>query len=208
MKKVFYLLYCILLGALLSSGAFAQGSGSRLNMANKKKSATLEKSPLSYSPYKINNQPLILEKSKAVSTYYRTLLFGNNYAVVAEEVTEAESRQVPAPQATASRPVSFENVAQENDNLYLNERIAVKNLFPNPANNHALLQYTMAGDVKDAKISLYNVLGATVKEYSLNKQSQQLNVDTSQLPNGVYFYQLTVEGQKVATKKLLVRHHQ
>ena len=190
------------------TGVFAQGSGSRLHMATKAKATKLEKSPLSYSPYKVSTQPLILEKSKAVSTYYRTLLFGNNDTVAVEESRDSEASQSPVPQAYTPKPVSFENVAQENDNLYVNDRISVKNLFPNPANDFALLQYNMAADVKEAKISLYNVLGATVKEYSLNRQSQQLNVDTRLLPNGVYFYQLTVEGQKVATKKLLVRHHQ
>jgi hypothetical protein len=208
MNQKLYLLCCILLGAMFVTGAFAQGSGSRLHMATKAKATKLEKSPLSYSPYKVSSQPLILEKSKAVSTYYRTLLFGNNDTAAAEESRDNEASQSPVPQVYTPKPVSFENVSQENDNLYINDRISVKNLFPNPANDFALLQYNMAADVKEAKISLYNVLGATVKEYSLNRQSQQLNVDTRSLPNGVYFYQLTVDGQKVATKKLLVRHHQ
>lgn len=210
MKKLLYLLSCLLWGILSFTGVIAQGNGSRLNMANKAKSASLETSPLSYSPYKVSSQPLILEKSKAVSTYYRTLLFGNNQDTVGsvEEARETEVRQPVVPQTNTPKPVSFENAAQENDNLYINERIAVKNLYPNPANESALLQYSMGVDVKDAKISLYNVLGATVKEYSLSRQSQQLTVDTRHLPNGVYFYQLTVEGQKVATKKLLIRHHQ
>lgn len=207
MKRAYYLLYCILFGAVLASGAWAQGNGSRLNMAKKEKTTDLPKSPLQYSPYKVNKQPLILEKSKALSTYYRTLLFGNNDTVHTEEYREAEVQQVVAAVAGPEKNVSFENVAQENDNLYVNDRISVKNLYPNPANDYALLQYTMSSDVKDAKISLYNVLGATVKEYSLNRQSPPLRVDTRQFPNGVYFYQLTVEGQKVATKKLLIRHN-
>ncbi len=207
MKKTFYLLCCLLLGTWVASGVLAQGSGSRLNIAKKEKPATLNKSPLSYSPYKVNNQSLILEKSTALSTYYRTLLFGNSSEMPAEESREVEPVHVTAPHPPTPKPVSFESSSQENENLYVNDRITVKNLYPNPANEFALLQYNMGLDVKDAKMALYNVLGATIKEYSLNRQEQLLTVDTRNLPNGVYFYQLTVDGQKVATKKLLVRHH-
>ncbi len=208
MKRTIYLLCCLLLGTLVATGVWAQGSGSRLNIAKKEKPTTLKKSPLSYSPYKVNNQPLIIEKNTAVSTYYRTLLFGNsNETNPVEDSREAEPVNANAPHTTLPKPVSFENSNQENENLYVNDRISVKNLYPNPANEFALLQYSMGTDIKDAKVALYNVLGATVKEYSLSRQSQQLTVETRHLPNGVYFYQLTVDGQKVATKKLLVRHH-
>ncbi len=208
MKKTIYLFCCLLLGTWVASGVSAQGSGSRLNIAKKGKPAVLNKSPLLYSPYKVNNQPLIIEKNNAVSTYYRTLLFGNSADInPAEDSREVEPVHVNAPHTATPKPVSFENSSQENENLYVNDRIAVKNLYPNPANEFAFLQYTMGSDVKDAKVALYNVLGATIKEYSLSRQSQELTVDTRHLPNGVYFYQLTVDGQKVATKKLLVRHH-
>ena len=209
MRKRVYLLCCLLLGIGIASSALAQGNGgSRLNITKKEKPTALKKSPLSYSPYKVNNQPLILQKPAALSTYYRTLLFGNSGEISSpEESKEIEPVLVNVPQNTVSKPVNFENSNQENENLYVSDRITVKNLYPNPANEFALLQYSIGDDVKNAKMALYNVLGATVKEYSLNRQSQQLNVDTRNLPNGVYFYQLTVDGQKVATKKLLVRHH-
>ncbi len=208
MKKTLYLLCCLLLGTWVAGSVSAQSSGSRLNIAKKEKPTALKKSPLSYSPYKVNTQPLILEKSTALSTYYRTLLFGNsNEMTPTEESREIEPVHINAPHTATPKPVSFESSSQENENLYVNDRITVKNLYPNPANEFALLQYSMGMDVKDAKVALYNVLGATIKEYSLSHQSQQLTVDTRNLPNGVYFYQLTVDGQKVATKKLLVRHH-
>lgn len=212
MKRLLYLFCCIILGALISAGAYAQTNGSRLNIAGKSKPTRLEANkPLnSFSPYKVNNQPLILEKSKALSTYYRTLLFGNGpEPSLAEDKKEVEVNTAPSRPVDTPGTVSFESGnSQENENFYVSDRIVVKNLYPNPANDFAFLRYTLNGDVKDAKISLYNVLGATVREYTLNRQSQQLTMDTRQLPNGVYFYQLTVDGQKVATKKLLIRHHQ
>jgi len=211
MKRMFYLFCGLLMATLVASEGFAQTTGSRLNIAGKSRTAKLEKkTPLSsFSPYKVNNQPLILEKSKALSTYYRTLLFGNNTpeAIPAEDAKEVEVNAPLAKTSDSPGNVNFENInSQENESFYVSDRISVKNLYPNPANENAFLRYSIQGDVKDVKFSLYNVLGATVREYSLDRQSQQLTIDTRQLPNGVYFYQLTVDGQKVATKKLLIRH--
>ncbi len=196
------------MAVLVTGSLLAQGTAneSRLNMAYKKR-ATMEKSPLSYSPFVVNNQPLILEKSKALSTFYRTLLFGDN---TTGQTVPTESNPSIAATVQRSEPqaVTFETVTLENENLFVSDKINVRNLYPNPANDYAYLEYVMTPLIKDAKISFYNVLGATVKEYALARSSQRLTVDTRLLPNGVYFYQLTVDGHKVATKKLLVRHHQ
>jgi hypothetical protein len=42
----------------------------------------------------------------------------------------------------------------------------------------------------------------------LTKNNGKLRVDTTVMPTGLYFYQLSLEGKKVATKKMLVRHQQ
>ena len=181
---------------------------SRLNMAYKKTPTSINKK-LNAVPYSIDNQPLILKVSKALGSYYKALLFGetttHETAVSLEQVSPA------APSVAVSKESKFEqleNHTDENEYLYSSEKINVRNLYPNPASENTYLEYTISSTIKEAKIAFFNVLGATIKEYSLNKNSQKLTIDTRSMPNGVYFYQLTVDGQKVATKKLLVRHHQ
>jgi hypothetical protein len=47
-----------------------------------------------------------------------------------------------------------------------------------------------------------------MQEYTLNKAERKVRVNTKDMPTGLYFYQLSLEGKKVATKKMLVRHQQ
>jgi hypothetical protein len=47
-----------------------------------------------------------------------------------------------------------------------------------------------------------------MQEFTLNKNDRKLRVNTRDMPTGLYFYQLSVDGKKVATKKMLVRHQQ
>jgi hypothetical protein len=92
--------------------------------------------------------------------------------------------------------------------LYTSERITVSNIYPNPASEFAELDYSIQNSVRDAKVIFYNVLGSQVAEFVLDKSDRKLRINTREMPTGVYFYQLAVDGKKVATKKMLVRHQQ
>ena len=64
----------------------------------------------------------------------------------------------------------------------------------------------MSGTVGEAKLVLLNVLGAPIAEYGLDRNDRKVRIVTRDLATGYYLYQLSVEGKKVATKRLLVRH--
>ena len=56
-------------------------------------------------------------------------------------------------------------------------------------------------------MSFYNLLGHEVANYELDKFDRKLKVQTTNWDSGIYLYQLVVDGKKVVTKKLLVRHN-
>lgn len=76
---------------------------------------------------------------------------------------------------------------------------------PNPANEMTAIPYNLPAGTKNAKLRILNAIGGLVKEISLEKQGAAI-VITSNLPNGVYFYNLQVDGRPVSTKKLIVKH--
>lgn len=90
--------------------------------------------------------------------------------------------------------------------MYENDRIRVSNIYPNPANESAEIDYQILGPVKDAKLVFYNVLGGNVGEYVLDRNERKIRIGTSNLDSGMYLYQLSLDGKKVATKKLMVSH--
>lgn len=123
----------------------------------------------------------------------------------------------PAVKATGSEPIApptsvsaeqrhGEEVAASTEKLFHNERLTVSNLFPNPANDHTKVDYLVSGVGSQAKLSFFNALGNPVGDFVLDRAEHRLQIRTSEWPNGMYFYQLSLDGRTLATKKLLVRH--
>lgn len=175
---------------------------SRLNVGTKKK---VSAKGLNENAFKLEYKPIAVQKTLALRNYYKTLLFANSYP---EEAAVVESTSVVPLAISERKIVTDEKSGLAAEKLFSSEKIVVSNIYPNPASEMAWLDYTISPLVKDAKISIYNILGSTVSEYTLDKNDVKLDISTRNMASGVYFYQLVVDGKKVATKKLLVRHQQ
>ena len=97
-----------------------------------------------------------------------------------------------------------ENVRNSEDLMFSNDRIVVSNVYPNPASESAEIDYMLTSG--EAKITLLNVLGTPISEFTLDRSERKLRIPTRSMETGVYLYLLSIDGRKVATKKLLVRH--
>lgn len=89
------------------------------------------------------------------------------------------------------------------DLLFLGGNNKFNNLFPNPATTYAAMNYACESD--NAKIILQNVLGSIIHEYEIDNTKDRLIIDTENLKAGVYFYTLLIDGEGLATKKLVVK---
>jgi hypothetical protein len=204
MKKT--ILYFIICTFFAWTGIQAQtvANGSRLNLTPKKKSLATGNMKFSNVPAVLNFKPLSLQKPMVLNNFYRTLLFSNTAVVESTAVTPSEIVEKTVEKRT---PLVESNVRIE-EQLYANDKITVSNIYPNPASEYAELDYAMSTEIRDAKLIFYNVLGSQMQEYSLSKNESKLRINTREMSTGLYFYQLSLEGKKVATKKMLVRHQQ
>ncbi|MEO6684466.1 MAG: T9SS type A sorting domain-containing protein, partial [Dyadobacter sp.] len=143
-------------------------------------------------------------KPMALNNFYRTLLFSNTASVesTAVSTTEVVEKNVE------KRSAGIESSSRAEEQLYTSDKITVSNIYPNPASEYAEIDYTISADLRDAKLIVYNVLGSQMAEYPLIKNDTKLRINTREMSTGLYFYQLALEGKKVATKKMLVRHQQ
>ena len=143
-------------------------------------------------------------RALSINQYYRNLLSAPPTArqlVVKPVFAE--------PVATPSSVVVERNAEEQTaatDKLYSSERLTVSNLYPNPANDYTLVDYAVGATSGQTRLSFFNVLGSPVGEYELDRNERRLRISTNDWPNGIYFYQLALEGRTLATKKLLVRH--
>ncbi|RFS16754.1 T9SS type A sorting domain-containing protein [Emticicia sp. C21] len=190
----------VLIGmALLSNVALAQveKGKSRLDIGKK---PTTKVQKLSYVGKPMPKE-VKLDKPAMVNQYFRNALLNGSPkpAVVKAANTETLS-------ASTDRNIGNSN-SSEPDKLFSNDKITVSNIYPNPANDFAMVDYSITGNVNDASMSFYNLLGNEVGNFELDKNDRKLKVQTTNWDSGVYLYQLVVDGKKVVTKKLLVRHN-
>jgi hypothetical protein len=85
------------------------------------------------------------------------------------------------------------------------EKAVISNAYPNPANSSTTITYSLPG-AASGSVMIRNLLGTTVKEITLEANSGKLSLSTGDLPEGVYFYSLIVNGKTDASKKLIIRH--
>ncbi|MFC6191133.1 T9SS type A sorting domain-containing protein [Dyadobacter subterraneus] len=158
----------------------------------------------SHVPEVLNYKPLSVQKPMALNNFYRTLLFSNTASVESTAVSTTEVIE----KNVEKRTPGIESAPRAEEQLYTSDKITVSNIYPNPASEYAEVDYTISSDLRDAKLIVYNVLGSQMAEYPLVKNDNKLRINTREMSTGLYFYQLALEGKKVATKKMLVRHQQ
>ena len=87
-----------------------------------------------------------------------------------------------------------------------NTDIAFSPVYPNPANQQAKIDYTANTAENNVKFVLFDLFGSVVKEIEITEPSGSLNVNTSGLTEGIYFYSLLVNNESYLTQKLIIKH--
>ncbi|HET6254695.1 MAG TPA: T9SS type A sorting domain-containing protein [Puia sp.] len=79
-------------------------------------------------------------------------------------------------------------------------------IHPNPANNSTIIDYSLPSGVGAATCQIYGLGGNIVTTISLPavQGKSQVQLNTSQLAQGMYIYALVVDGKVLDTKKLVV----
>ncbi|MCK8494351.1 T9SS type A sorting domain-containing protein [Spirosoma sp. RP8] len=185
--------------------------GSRLELgrtagSRKQTAPTLSKQRFSLAPptatTAVNlDRSATIRKNAPINEYYRSLLVGR--PATKSTARSSASDATPSPTEAKSSP---DIAIRDDEQLFSNDQITVSNIYPNPASESAEIDYQIKGHVGEAKLILLNVLGSPIEEYDMSQHERKVRVATRSLASGYYFYQLSFEGKKVATKKLLVRH--
>jgi hypothetical protein len=174
----------ILIALLATSMVFGQKEAdkSRLNIGTSPKKPSLV---VSNSILSKNNLPKSISFSSKTNytQFYRDLLISN-------KSLNADSKAAPS----QSQDFSF-------------DKVKLSNIYPNPANDFTNLDITVNNNFNTASISFFNLLGKQVADFEITRNSDKIRINTSNWESGIYSYQLVVDGKKIATKKLLVRHN-
>ncbi len=78
-------------------------------------------------------------------------------------------------------------------------------LYPNPASHYLFIEYDIIF-VKEAKLQIYNSIGAVVYTKSLEEKQDNFKISVSEYKNGLYFCSLQIDGKLLNTRKILINH--
>lgn len=74
---------------------------------------------------------------------------------------------------------------------------------PNPASESSLINYHINKNFSEAKLRFFDANGFEIYNLPVNQEQGSLNIELLNLSQGVYFYQLEVDGLISNTKKLI-----
>jgi len=152
-------------------------------------------------PFVSLDRNISYQRSSYINQYF------TNSFLLQSAKNQAIKSEVVAPQpVVAVVETKNDEFINTEDRLFSNEKLTVSNIYPNPADDHADIDYVISSQVGEAKITFYNVLGSEMKEEVLEKDQRKVRISTKEWNNGIYLYQLSADGKSLVTKKLLVRH--
>lgn len=74
---------------------------------------------------------------------------------------------------------------------------------PNPNNGSTQIPYYLPSNISGAKVIFTDMLGKVMNERVLQSGYGLLNIDTQDLPAGIYSYSLVVDGKIIDNKKMI-----
>jgi trimeric autotransporter adhesin len=82
---------------------------------------------------------------------------------------------------------------------------ALKQNNPNPFNNNTVISYYLPPTTKNAQLVVSTVKGQLLKSIVLNSYGEgQVTIHAGELAAGSYFYTLTVDGQRIDTRQMIL----
>ncbi len=158
----------------------------------------------------LRNSPVMpadlrLNRSTAIKDFYR-----NYFSTLVGTKKVNKPTPLAEPTSVSINAEARMGVSEEISNVekfYASDKIVVSKIYPNPIDDFAMIDYEIKSNVNEAKFVFVNMLGTQVKEEVLGKNDKKQQIDFRNLPNGMYFYQLSIDGRvPPVSHKLIIRH--
>jgi len=84
------------------------------------------------------------------------------------------------------------------------EKNNVGAIYPNPAKDMAYLNYSL-NEGETAHIYFYNIMGTTIKSFTIDSNKTHFEFSTTDFKPGLYFYNITcINGKLLKSNKLII----
>jgi hypothetical protein len=110
------------------------------------------------------------------------------------EVLEGQTSEGAAKKARSTTDMQVSSRSQ--NKLYQNT--------PNPFKEQTAIRFSLADDVQDAAICIFDMTGKTIKKMPVSSGMESVSVGGYELGEGMFLYSLVVNGQEIDTKRMII----
>lgn len=89
--------------------------------------------------------------------------------------------------------------------LFQSKEITIQDVYPNPVQDQAFIEYRIHNENVKAKLVMHNILGKQLNEIDLPTSETRIKLQTEDFISGIYFYTLYLDNNGVLTRKLIIR---
>ncbi len=89
--------------------------------------------------------------------------------------------------------------------VFQSREITIHDVYPNPVQDQAFIDYKLHTETVKAKIVVHNVLGKAMGDYELAFDDTRVKIQADDLVPGIYFYTVYLNNNGILTRKLIVR---
>jgi hypothetical protein len=89
--------------------------------------------------------------------------------------------------------------------VFQSKEITIQDVYPNPVQDQAFIEYQIHNENVKAKLVMHNILGKQLNEMDLPTSETRVKLQTEDFTSGIYFYTLYLDNSGVLTRKLIIR---
>ena len=89
--------------------------------------------------------------------------------------------------------------------VFQSKDITIHDVYPNPVNDQAFIDYRIHNEMVKAKVVVHNILGSAMGHYDLPVSETRTKISAEELTSGIYFYTVYLDNIGILTRKLVVR---
>lgn len=112
-----------------------------------------------------------------------------------QELDEVKGKAKDMRRSASNESADFSAVASGNV-LYQNT--------PNPFKEQTIIRFSLADDVRDASICIFDMTGKTLKKLPISSEMESVSIGGYELGEGMFLYSLIVSGQVIDTKRMVI----
>lgn len=75
---------------------------------------------------------------------------------------------------------------------------------PNPFKEQTTIRFSLADDVRDAAICIFDMTGKTIRKMPVSSGMTSISIGGYEIGEGMFLYSLIVNGQEIDTKKMII----